>query len=105
MHSPKSKNELRCFCLRRPLLAVYGLDSHNCVYVHIKVYKNRRVYGEVLVKQGSQISIRCRECLRWYSLSLSTSVPKLIEIPVPETLEQDDLNRRMFDPTPEQPLR
>lgn len=105
MREPKSRNELRCFCRRRPLLAVYGLDSHNNVYVHIKVYKNRRIYGEVLVMQGSKISIHCRECLRWYTLDVGASSPKLVETSAPESIAQDMDYRPMVEPTPEHPLR
>lgn len=59
-----TKNELRCFCSRSPLLAMYGLDARGRTYVHIKVYKQRRIYGES-VHYGGEVRIKCRECLRW----------------------------------------
>lgn len=87
------------------MLAVYGLDSAGQVYVHIKVYKNRRIYGEVLVMQGSNISIHCRECLRWYTLAVGPTKPKLIESPAPDSIPQDTFDHPMVEPTPEHPLR
>lgn len=83
----KTRNELRCFCRRRPLLATYGLDDSNKVYVHVKVYKNRRIYGEIVVREGSSLSLRCRECLRWYGLEVGKGSPILKETTVPNAVE------------------
>lgn len=63
----KTKNELRCFCSREPLLATYGLDEKGKPYVHVKVYKQGRIYGEVLVTEGV-VKLHCRECLRWHAV-------------------------------------
>lgn len=60
----RTKHELRCFCSRSPLLAMYGLDDTGRTYVHIKVYKQRRIYGES-IHYGGEVKIKCRECLRW----------------------------------------
>ena len=62
-----TSNELRCFCSRNPLLATYGLDHRGRLYVHVKIYKQRRVYGEVLVTEG-RVQLHCRECLRWHTV-------------------------------------
>jgi hypothetical protein len=59
--------ELRCFCNRKPLLAVYGVDEKGKLYVHVRVYKQARLYGEVLVTDGT-VKLRCRECLRWHTV-------------------------------------
>lgn len=56
--------ELRCFCVREPLLAVYGVDEKGKLFVHVKVFKQRRVFAET-VTYGGEIMLRCRECLRW----------------------------------------
>jgi hypothetical protein len=48
------------------LLATYGLDKGK-LYVHVKVFKQHRVYGEVLVTEG-KVQLRCRECLRWHTV-------------------------------------
>ena len=62
-----TSNELRCFCSRNPLLATYGLDKRGRLYVHVKIYKQRRIYGEVLVTEG-RVQLHCRECLRWHTV-------------------------------------
>lgn len=62
----RTSNELRCFCARSPLLATYGLDRGKA-YVHVKIYKQRRIYGEVLVTEG-RVQLCCRECLRWHTV-------------------------------------
>lgn len=61
----RSSHELRCFCSRKPLLATYGLDSDSKLYVHVRVFKQHRIYGEVIIK-GGEVKIHCRECLRWH---------------------------------------
>ena len=84
----QTKHDLRCTCSRQPLLAVYGLDDKNRLYLHIKVYKNRRIYGEILIHAGSKAELRCRECLRWYKLSIHGNKPTLVEAPEPEAIEE-----------------
>lgn len=83
-----TKNELRCFCRRQPLLALYGLDEKGGVYVHIKVYKNRRLYGEILVTRGD-VKIHCRECLRWHTVIIGSNAARLIETTQPKLIEQE----------------
>ncbi len=61
----KTSQQLTCFCARKPLLAVYGIDEKGRAYVHIKVYKQARIYGEILSYSGEHM-IRCRECFRWH---------------------------------------
>lgn len=63
--SRKTSNELRCICSRRPLLATYGVTDKGDLYVHVKIFKQRRIYGEILVTEGGRIQLHCRECLRW----------------------------------------
>lgn len=60
-------NELRCFCARKPLLAMYGLTKEGRLYVHVKIYKQARIFGEVLVTDGT-VELHCRECLRWHKV-------------------------------------
>lgn len=61
----RTSNELRCFCARQPLLALYGLNEKGELYIHLKVYKGSRLYAEAILAKGD-ISLRCRECLRWH---------------------------------------
>lgn len=76
----KTKNELRCFCSRGPLLATYGIDGEGMLYVHVKIFKQRRIYGEVIVTEG-KVRLHCRECLRWHTV--------VIEVPGLAALKED----------------
>lgn len=67
----KTQNELRCFCARNPLLATYGIDEHGKLYIHVKVYKQQRVYGEVFITEGT-VRLHCRECFRWHKVVMQT---------------------------------
>jgi hypothetical protein len=67
MTSRRTHNDLRCFCARKPLLATFGLTTHGKLYVHVKVYKQNRIYGEILVTDGI-VELHCRECLRWHKV-------------------------------------
>jgi hypothetical protein len=90
-----SKHELRCFCSRQPLLGVYGLDRDGDPYIHIKIYKQQRIYGEWVFKAGL-IKIKCRECFRWYNIQIhrgkspeltESEKPIELDFPLPEELE------------------
>lgn len=72
----RSKYELRCFCRGEPLLGVYGTDTTGELYVHIKVYKQGRVYGESMHFAG-RVLIRCRNCLRWNKVTITQRTAKL----------------------------
>lgn len=77
---------LKCFCSRSPILAFYGVNDKGELYVHIKIYKARHVYGEIITTSGN-ITIRCRECLRWHTLVLSpdsgtASLVETEEVPI-----------------------
>lgn len=75
----RTKNELRCFCRRAPLLATYGLDKHGKLYIHVKIYKQARIFGEVLVVEGT-VKLHCRECLRWHKVVMrSSGAAELVE--------------------------
>jgi len=60
----RTEHDLRCFCSRHPKLAVYGITERGEAYVHLKVFKQGRVFGEVVVTAGT-VDVACRECLRW----------------------------------------
>lgn len=62
----RREKELRCFCRNEPLLATYGLDSRGELFVHVKIYKQNRIYGELVFEGGGSVRIRCRNCLRWH---------------------------------------
>lgn len=71
-------------CSRQPLLATFGIDDRGRIYLHVKVYKSRRIFGEVLVR-GGEAQLRCRECLRWYTVLIPPrGDPRLLETPAPQ---------------------
>lgn len=56
--------EIRCHCSRRPMLARAGRDANGALFVHMKVFKQGRIFGEMVTMRGP-VWLRCRECLRW----------------------------------------
>lgn len=71
------EKELRCFCNRNPLLATYGVRRGK-LFVHVKVYKQHRIFGEVFV-EGGKVMLRCRECLRVHTVNITQDEAKLSE--------------------------
>lgn len=65
--SRRKEKELRCFCERSPLLATYGIDKSGKLFVHVKIWKSRRIYGELVI-EGGIVKLRCRDCLRWHRI-------------------------------------
>jgi hypothetical protein len=51
------------------LLATYGVDPKGRLFIHVKIYKQQRIYGEVLVTDGT-VKLHCRECLRWHTVNI-----------------------------------
>jgi hypothetical protein len=88
MRVRKTHNELRCFCARHPLLATFGVDEKGELYVHIKIFKQQRIFGEVIVMKGD-VKLRCRECLRWHRvvMRLPNEVSLVEEVSNPSTSE------------------
>jgi len=84
----KTVHDLRCFCRRRPLLALYGVDARESLYVEVKVYKQRIIFGHVIMKlRDGEVKLFCRECHRWYIVTVvadSTAELKEVENPIPE---------------------
>lgn len=74
---PRHDNEIRCFCARRPLLGVYGRDADGKLFIHIKVYKQSRLYAEIFVDGDATCRIRCRECLRLQKVKIVSGRPLL----------------------------
>lgn len=75
---PRREKELRCFCRAQPLLATYGIDSKGKLYVHVKVWKQRRIFGELVI-EGGTVKIRCRDCLRWHVIRIEQNRATLHE--------------------------
>jgi hypothetical protein len=98
----RTSNELRCFCARSPLLATFGLDEKGKLYVHVKIYKQRRVFGEVLVTEG-KVQLKCRECLRWHTVIIrepGTAALRPEQFP-PAVVEETPTAPTLAPPAPE----
>ena len=76
--------ELRCCCADRPLLAVCGRDAHGQPFVHIKIFKQGRVYGEVVAT--GDVRVRCRECRRWHVVTIRREAVQFKEQPLPASI-------------------
>lgn len=74
----RREKELRCFCRGEPLLATYGVDNRGVLFVHVKIYKQSRIYGE-LIFQGGVVKLRCRNCLRWHRVIFKKTDAQLAE--------------------------
>lgn len=75
----RREKELRCFCRGEPLLATYGIDSRGKLFVHVKIYKQNRIYGEI-VFEGGIAKLRCRNCLRWHRVIFQERSAELAEV-------------------------
>jgi len=75
---PRREKELRCFCRTTPLLATYGVDSKGKLFLHVKIYKAQRIFGELVI-EGGVVKIRCRECLRWHTVHVHNNKAVLRE--------------------------
>lgn len=79
--------EVRCFCQREPLLAVCGRDTRSGQpFVHVKTWKQRRLYTEVVVTSG-EVRIRCRECFRWHTIRIVHLKVDITPEDLPETIQ------------------
>lgn len=84
----RTKNQLRCpACRGHPLLAVYGVDERGRVYLHVKVYKQDRIYGEIIA--FGDISLKCRECNRWHHLHIDNKEVKIQQADPPEAVKSN----------------
>ena len=82
------KNEIRCICSRHPLLATYGIGKDGSPFIHMKVFKQSRIYGEIFVSADAVVRIRCRECLRLQKVKIISGRPSIEEekgMPEPTT--------------------
>lgn len=84
--------EFRCFCHRRPLLAVMGRDQRTHEpYVHVKAWKSvgsgrpPKLFAEVVASSGV-VRLRCRECLRWHTVIVRRTGVDFRSEPLPESV-------------------
>lgn len=85
----RTKHDLRCFCPRKPLLGVYGIQDGKR-YVHVRVMRSQRVQAEILVMEGSSpVFLKCRECARMHRILFPIEgTPVLEETKAPAVVEQ-----------------
>lgn len=100
---PRTRHDLRCFCSRQPLLATYGVDERGRLYLHQKIYKANRIFGESIV-YGGEVSLHCRECLRWQTVFIQE--PNVLALKATEAPEaiRNEVTPRSSLPT-DQPHR
>ena len=78
--------DLRCACSARPLLGVCGRRQDGEPYIHIKVYKQSRIFGEI-VAVGGDVHIKCRECLRWHTVTIKRGGVDFAVEPLPSDIQ------------------
>lgn len=83
--APGTDIEVRCFCSREPLLALAGRDSAGEPYVHMKIYKAKRLYGEMVATSGT-VLLRCRECFRWHRITIKRASVEVTEAELPRRI-------------------
>lgn len=76
---------IRCFCKEHPLIAMAGRDASNKPFVHVKTWKGKRLYAEVIVTDGIA-HVRCRICLRWHTIRIVKTDLAIKHENLPETL-------------------
>ena len=84
----RTVNELRCFCRIRPILAVYGIEDGE-LYIHMRVFKARRIFGEVVITGDAKVKIHCRECFRWHTIKFVNRVAQLEETSAPDYIGEE----------------
>lgn len=60
---------IHCVCKYKPKLAVYGINKDGKLFVHVKIYKGNRIFGE-FIAEGGIFKIKCRDCFRWYNIHM-----------------------------------
>lgn len=66
---PVTSHDLRCACPRHTKLGVYGRNARGEAYLHIRVHKGDRVFGEIVTTAGV-VTVLCRDCGRWTSVRI-----------------------------------
>lgn len=78
---------------------MYGVDRKKRLFVHCRVYKQSRIYGEMLV-YGGEVKIRCRECLRWHNIVIiSPNSSRAVLREIQQPVEVDGPGNVAFVPT------
>lgn len=74
-----SEIELRCSCSRRPLLAVCRIDKRTGNYsVHVKSYRQQRIFVDAEFANPTSTRLTCRECLRDLRVQITHGAAELV---------------------------
>lgn len=69
---------------------MYGVDERGRLYVHVKVYKQRKVFAET-ISRGGVVEINCRECYRWHTVTFrQNNLAELDEIDPPAEVSKEE---------------
>jgi hypothetical protein len=69
------------------------VDEKGRLYVHQRVYKQNRVFGETIF-YGGTVALLCRECLRWQQVNIvERSKMSLTPIDAPKVLTRESDTR------------
>jgi hypothetical protein len=76
------------------------MDGRGNLYVHVKVYKSDRIFGEVVAT--GNVKIRCRECYRWYEVVIRQSNRAVLQetSDLPPEATMDDVARHSLPSDP-----
>jgi hypothetical protein len=97
---PPGRKFLKCFCSMQPILAVYGTDQYGEPFVHLKVWKQRRLFGEAIFKGGT-VQLLCRECTRWHVINIRPNQP----VQIRETEKPAELEAGVYPTTQVESVR
>lgn len=62
-------HDLRCGCPHRTKLGEWGRNAEGAAYLHIRIFKGGRIFGEVLATSGT-VTVLCRDCGRWMTVRI-----------------------------------
>jgi len=80
-------------------LAVYGVDEKGRLYIHQRVYKQNRIFGETIF-YGGTVALLCRECLRWQEVVIvNRTNAALTPIEEPKVLARENGTRASLPTT------
>lgn len=86
MQTPPSELRVRCFCIKKTLLAVSGRDQGTGEpFLHIKVHKQGRIMANFVALSGV-VRLQCRDCGRWHKITLRPSTPEIVTEALPESI-------------------
>jgi hypothetical protein len=81
--------QLKCICPTKRTLARYGIDEKDNLYLHIKVYKQRRVFAQLVINAPAKLRIQCPACGRWHGIVMRDDRPHMTDSTRPKYIPPD----------------